>query len=75
MDVEKFLGLSEWVPRHFTPENVAKVKADVDDLTIILARVSSNDIAALIAKIKTISGVTKVNVASRHSGEHEKSSD
>jgi len=38
----------------------------VDDLTVILARVSSNDIASFIAKIKTISGVTKVNVESRH---------
>jgi putative Mg2+ transporter-C (MgtC) family protein len=45
--------------------------ADVDDLTVILARVSSNDIAAFIAKIKTISGVTNVSVASRDSGEPE----
>jgi hypothetical protein len=36
--------------------------ADVDDLTVILARVSSNDIASSIAKIKTISGVTKVKL-------------
>jgi hypothetical protein len=49
--------------------------ADVDDLTVILARVSSNDIASFIAKIKTISGVTKVNVESRHSGEPERSPD
>jgi putative Mg2+ transporter-C (MgtC) family protein len=46
---------------------------DVDDLTVILARVSSNDIASFIPKIKTISGVTKVNVASRDSGELERS--
>ena len=49
--------------------------ADVDDLTVILARVSSNDIASFVAKIKTISGVTKVNVESRHSGEAERSTD
>src|SRR3979490_3339103 len=49
--------------------------ADVDDLTVILARVSSNDIASFIAKIKTISGVTKVNVESRHSGDLERSPD
>jgi putative Mg2+ transporter-C (MgtC) family protein len=49
--------------------------ADVDDLTVILARVSSNDIASFIAKIKTIGGVTKVNVESRHSGEPERSPD
>jgi putative Mg2+ transporter-C (MgtC) family protein len=49
--------------------------ADVDDLTVILARVSSNDIASFIAKIRTINGVTKVNVASRHSGEAERSPD
>jgi putative Mg2+ transporter-C (MgtC) family protein len=49
--------------------------ADVDDLIVILARVSSNDIASFIPKIKTISGVTKVNVASRHSGEPERSPD
>jgi putative Mg2+ transporter-C (MgtC) family protein len=48
---------------------------DVDDLTVILARVSSNDIASFISKIKTISGVTEVNVASRHSGEPERSPD
>jgi putative Mg2+ transporter-C (MgtC) family protein len=48
---------------------------DVDDLTVILARVSSNDIASLIPKIKTIGGVTKVNVVSRHSGEPERSPD
>ena len=46
---------------------------DVDDLTVILARVSSNDIASFIPKIKTISGVTKVNVASRDIGELERS--
>ncbi len=44
---------------------------DVDDITVILARVSSNDIASFVAKIKTISGITKVNVESRHSGETE----
>ena len=49
--------------------------ADVDDLTVILARVSSNDIASFIQKIKAISGVTKVNIASRHSGEPERSPD
>jgi putative Mg2+ transporter-C (MgtC) family protein len=49
--------------------------ADVDDLTVILARVSSNDIASFIAKIRTINGVTKVNVTSRHSGEAERSPD
>ena len=49
--------------------------ADVDDLTVVLARVSSNDIASFIAKINTISGVTKVNVESRHSGEPERSPD
>jgi len=49
--------------------------ADVDDLTVILSRVSSNDIASFIAKIKTITGVTEVNVASRHSGEPERSPD
>jgi putative Mg2+ transporter-C (MgtC) family protein len=49
--------------------------ADVDDLTVILARVSSNDIASFISKIKTINGVTEVNVASRHSGEPERSPD
>src|ERR1700754_1801991 len=43
--------------------------ADVDDLTVILARVSSNDIASFIKKIKAISGVAAVNVASRLSGE------
>jgi putative Mg2+ transporter-C (MgtC) family protein len=48
---------------------------DVDDLTVILARVSSNDIASLIPKIKTIGGVTTVNVVSRHSGEPERSPD
>jgi putative Mg2+ transporter-C (MgtC) family protein len=37
--------------------------ADVDDLTVILARVSSNDIASFITKIKEISGVSEVNVA------------
>jgi putative Mg2+ transporter-C (MgtC) family protein len=42
--------------------------ANVDDLTVILARVSSNDMASFIAKIKTISGVTKVHVASRDIG-------
>ncbi|MEA2886025.1 MAG: putative Mg2+ transporter-C (MgtC) family protein [Bradyrhizobium sp.] len=42
--------------------------ADVDDLTIILGRVSSNDIASLVTKIKTISGVIEVNVAPRYSG-------
>lgn len=41
--------------------------ADVDDLTVILARVSSNDIASFISKIKAINGVTEVNVASRQS--------
>jgi len=49
--------------------------ADVDDLTVILARVSSNDIASFIQKIKAISGVTKENIASRHSGEPERSPD
>ena len=49
--------------------------ADVDDLTVILARVSSNDIASFIQKIKAISGVTEVNIASRHSGEPERSPD
>jgi putative Mg2+ transporter-C (MgtC) family protein len=49
--------------------------ADVDDLTVILTRVSSSDIASFIAKIKTISGVTKVNVESRHSGEPGRSPD
>jgi putative Mg2+ transporter-C (MgtC) family protein len=49
--------------------------AELDDLTVILARVSSNDIASFIPKIKTISGVTQVNVASRHSGEPERSPD
>ena len=50
--------------------------ADVDDLTVILgAGLSSNDIASFISRIKIISGVTKVNVASRHSGEAERSPD
>jgi putative Mg2+ transporter-C (MgtC) family protein len=48
---------------------------EVDDITVILARVSSNDIASFIVKIKTISGVTKVNVESRDSGEPERSPD
>lgn len=45
----------------------------VDDLTVILARVSSNDIAAFVEKIKGISGVTQVNVVSRDSGEAKES--
>ncbi len=45
----------------------------VDDLTVILARVSSSDIAAFVEKIKGISGVTQVNVVSRDSGEAKES--
>jgi hypothetical protein len=49
--------------------------AVADDLTVILARVSSNDIASFIPKIRSISGVTQVTVASRHSDEPERSPD
>jgi hypothetical protein len=42
--------------------------ANVDDLTVIPARVSSNDIASFITKIKTLSGVTEIG------GEAERSS-
>lgn len=34
VETERFLGLSEWVPKRFTPENVAKVKADADEATL-----------------------------------------
>jgi putative Mg2+ transporter-C (MgtC) family protein len=42
---------------------------EIDDLTVILARVSSKDIAAFVPKIRDMSGVTKVTVVSRDSGE------
>lgn len=40
-----------------------------DELTVILARVSSKDISTVVQKIKDMAGVTEVNIVSRDSGE------
>lgn len=40
-----------------------------DELTVILSRMSSKDISAVVQKIKAMTGVTEVNIVSRDSGE------
>jgi hypothetical protein len=72
MIVSKWLRFSTLGKNGQIKRILAKARdADADDL-VMLARVSSNDIASIISKIKTIIGVTKVHVASRHSGEPER---
>jgi len=46
--------------------------SSIDDVTIVLGRVSSNEIAAFILKLKNIAGVTDVNVVSRDVGRETK---
>jgi hypothetical protein len=46
--------------------------SSIDDVTIVLGRVSSNEIAAFILKLKNIVGVTDVNVVSRDVGPETK---
>jgi putative Mg2+ transporter-C (MgtC) family protein len=47
---------------------------DTDDLTVVLTRVSSNDIASFVDKIGKLPGVNKVSVISRHSDDSDKGS-
>ena len=42
---------------------------EIDDLIVILTKVSSKDIALLVPKIRAMSGVTDVSIVSRGSGE------
>lgn len=43
----------------------AREAGTVDDVTVILGRVSSQDIATYVAKLREIDGVTRVNVIAR----------
>ena len=47
--------------------------AEIDDLMVMLTRVSSNDIEAFVARIGQLAGINKVSIVSRDSSDHDKS--